>query len=458
MTVLISDPEEEWRESVVKTFLQINESAIGVDNGKDCQLKIFQNKVECLFLDLNTEKHTAIEVLKYIRLSYPTIKVILTVKDLKKLDDLGLTPEDASKLGISKILVKPCSLDDYIKAKNEVFLSASWRNILDSETANPDEEISAEDNEFTKIEIGSLSFDNAAIFDHYIRLGPNNYRKIIARGDKVNTLQLEKYLKTDRDIYLYFKTYDRIIYINYLNDLISKNKQSSIPNKLKLQYAKDLVEKYIEESHTTGIRPQLVEEGKKICNNMLEIIQQNDDLAETFKNLEDKCPSTFSHCFLTTFFAILISKNLDWTSERTLQSIAFGSLFHDIGKLKLRPELQNKPSHLMTKDELSEYMLHPQFGVDLLEGIDGVNQATKQIVYQHHEYMDGLGFPNQLTLTKIYPLAKVVITANLFANHITKNKSTALDGLRTFILDKKQIAKHDPEIIRALINSFIKRK
>lgn len=459
MTIIVCDPDEKWCSTVVKTFMQLNEPAQGVQNGKDCQLKIFQNKCECLILDLATEKHSALEVLKYVRINYPGVKVILTVIDPKTLEDMGMTPEDAGKLEIAKILVKPYTLDDIITAKNEALVSAGWIDILDTDDLVAGEQFSASNDEFTRINFSNFSYDKNALFDIFIRMTTNTYVKVLGQGNKIERAKLNKFMSDKNTNSIYFKTHDRIAYIKYLNDLILKNKNSTeVTSEIKFLNSKDLIEKYIEESFTVGLKPELIDEGKKICTTVMDFVHNNQELVDILKLLDDKNKDLYTHSFLTTFFSFLIIKNLRWASQRTVQAVALAALFHDIGKLKLKPELLEKSVPNMNKDELNEYQKHPQYGTEILEHVSGIGQATLQIIYQHHEYMDGTGFPNQLTLTKIYPLAKVVITSNLFARYMADNKLTAIEALRAFIPNKTEMIKHDPDIIKALILSFIKAK
>ena len=84
-----------------------------------------------------------------------------------------------------------------------------------------------------------------------------------------------------------------------------------------------------------------------------------------------------------------------------------------------------------------------------------ITEPILQIVEQHHEAMDGSGFPSGLTSTKIYPLAKIVGLADHFTNIMLRQKLSAQDTLRTFLQDKKNIYCFEADLVLKLANAFL---
>ena len=100
LSVLICEPQEVWAEEM-KSFLVTNGfNTDCVHSGRDCQLNVYKNKYLAVILDLDTKNHSALEVLKYLRLNSPSIKVILTVQSKKRLEETGLNSEELTKLGV----------------------------------------------------------------------------------------------------------------------------------------------------------------------------------------------------------------------------------------------------------------------------------------------------------------------------------------------------------------------
>ena len=189
---------------------------------------------------------------------------------------------------------------------------------------------------------------------------------------------------------------------------------------------------------------------------MYQFVLKIDSLKEIMGQLELSYPEKFSHSFLVSFFATLICKNLTWVGARTLESITLGAFLHDMGLMKLPPSLRDRNPSTLNKDELAKFREHCRLGADMLSTVPDINQQVIQIIYQHHERIDGSGYPNGLTGTRIYPLAKIVALADEFADLIVEKKISPLEGIKLFLQDREKLVAFDPAIIRALVSSFIK--
>lgn len=427
-------------------------------SGKDCQLYIYKNKVDILIIDFNVVRHSALEVMKYVRLNFSRVKVILTIPSQEEFQSLGVTDEILARLGVCNVISKPYQIGQLLAAIEGISRSESWRDVVATDREYDGKEESVSDSKFTRVSIGDFYSGNAAIFDCYIRLGMDKYIKVLHKGDFFDDRRVERFRK-NRDVeYLYFKTSDRSIYINFVNSLLSKLvKSDSVPIKGKVRTAQNLVEKYLEEIHTAGLKPEMVDEGKKICESIYEIVRSDQDLALLLSEYEDYDPPAYAHLFLVAFMSTVICKNLEWASKRTVELITFGSFVHDIGFLQLPPTIRETQVDKMSPDQFAKFKEHPYLGMKMLEKFSVIKEPILQIVYQHHEYVNGEGFPNGLPGIRIYPLAKVVALADSFSTYIAENKITPLKGLRQLIPDKEFTQKFDPILIKALVKGFIRK-
>lgn len=458
-SVLICDPDGTWANNLKSYLTDCSYYVEHVSSGKECQLSVYQTKFLAVVLDLETKNHSALEVLKYLRLNAPSVKVILSILNRKKLADLEITEAELRKLGASDILIKPYEFEKVKETIEGVSQFESWKTLGKSTAEHEEEEVQLDDNEFTRVGIQNFYSGNTAIFDCYIRLGLNKYIKILHRGDFFDEKRIEKYKNQKEVEHLYFRTRDRATYINFINDLLEKMlRKTSEKIDKKIQTTKNLVEKYIEEIYTVGLKPQLVEEGKKICENMYNLVKRDPDLTLIMSKYEDYDPPAFAHLFLVSFMSAIACKNLEWSSQRTVELITFGAFLHDIGTLKLPPDIREENVSKLSPSQFEKYKEHPKFGVEMLQNCTSINEPIKQIVYQHHEYVNGEGFPNGLTGMKIYPLAKVVALANEFSTFLATNKVTPIQGLRQMIPNKANIQRFDPIVIKALIRGFIRDK
>ncbi len=459
LSVLISEPDSSWAIEL-KEYLTKNSFEVDiVYTGKDCQLKVYRNKFLAVIIDIETKNHSALEVLKYLRLNAPSVKVILTVTNRKKLEELELSKDELRKIGASDILIKPYSLESLLESIEGANQFEAWKEVKASGTQRDEEEIEADDDDFTRIKIENFFSGNTTIFDHYIRLARNKYVKILHKGDFFEKSRLKKYAKEKEVTHLYFRTKERAAYVNFINQLMEKMNKSKVNNlEKKFKTAQTLAEKYIEEIHTVGLKPQLIEEGKKLCNNIYNMVRKDKALAKLLAHYEESDPPAYSHLFLVSFIASVTCQNLEWSTQRTVEMIAFGSFLHDIGMLKLPPDIKEIEQESMTVEQLIKFKQHPVLGFEMLQKYPLVPEPVRQITYQHHEFINGAGFPHGITGIKIYPLAKVVSLADGFADYISIKKTSPIAGLKELIQDRNEIAKYDPLIVKALAKSFIKEK
>ncbi|WPU63972.1 HD domain-containing phosphohydrolase [Peredibacter starrii] len=457
MKVLISDPDNTY---IIKIEELLKKEGIDFElcqSGKECQLKVYKGGIKVLIMDLETENYSALMVLKFMRLNHPTVQVILTVKSKETLKELELDSEGLKKLGVSQILVKPYTCEKLLNAVRGEQLDR-WKNVtLTNGSSDEEAVINEKDENFTKVSIESCMSGNVTIFDHYLRLGPGRYIKILRRGDHFDNERIEKYKTEKKVVSLYFKTVERAVYVNFMNELLNKmlTKKSSSPNQY-FSSIKAVSEVYIDEIFLTGIRPSLVEEGMKICQNMYKLVNSNLEISNFLRQYQNEIPSEQSHQFLVSFFSTIICKNLEWSSQRTVEIIALGGLLHDIGKLKLPKGMRDKEETDIPENQRAIFREHPLHGYEMLSKSPFITTPVKQIVYQHHELVNGTGYPNGLTGAKIYPLAKVVSLADGFVRLLTKNKCTTIEGLKIFIPDKNETTKYDPLILKSLVTGLLK--
>lgn len=455
--ILLSDPNKEWLEKTKEFLLKENYHVEVAANGKDCQLKLYKDKYFALILDIDTINNSGVEVLRYTQLNCPSVKIILTFHNEKRMEELNISKEMLSKLGISSYFTKPFPLKQLKDSIDGVTQYESWKNITASSNDESEEICDIPDEEFTHLPITSFYSGNSTIFDVYLRLRQNRYVKILNRGAVFEKKRLENYHKNKGVEYLYFQTKERGVYINFTNQLLDKiTPLQNVEPEKKVATAKNLVEKYIEEVYTQGIRPQLIEEGKKISENIYNLIQKNPDLNQIMLRYHEQNPPAFAHMFLVSFMSTVICKNLEWATRRTIEMIAFGALLHDIGKLRFPERMREKKKEDYDAEDWKFYKKHPEYGIEMLDNINEIPVAVKQIIYQHHECVNKSGFPNQLSGMKIYPLAKVVNVANAYCNLFTEKKITPLEGLKEFVLDRNEMQKYEPDIIRALLKGFTK--
>lgn len=412
-----------------------------------------------MVLDLDTENHPGLMVLKYIKLTHPSVNVILSVKDKNLLKDLDISTAELEQMGAQEVIFKPYTPDKIIQRIEKKTETGFGKKIVASgKNVQTETQINASDDTFTRIRIDEFSHGNLTIFDLFIRLGKNKYIKILHGGENFEKERLEKYKNKYEIEYLYFRTTDRMMYIKMMNHLSKKllEKDSAISPNLKLTMLKNATEKYVEEIYFTGLREEVIEEGKNICDNIYNSVTNNNELLSMLKSFEEKEYNSFTHSFAVSFFTAALCSQLEWSSKDVIRLATFGSLVHDIGKLKIDTTINNLSTDKMNPKQLEEYRKHPEYGVDMLRGIKDVTPQVLQIVYQHHETMDGMGFPLGLTSMKLFPLAKIVGLCDYYVHLISDKKISPFEAIKIMLKTPNISHRYDALLIKKFVSSFIK--
>ena len=458
--VLFFDDDINWAKTLDGYFKGSKIDFCQVTTIADIRAKITQDSTyDIVIIDISNPKRSILEVIRYIKLNFPSVKMILTVSDIKILNKLGLTGGALLKLGVEDVVVKPYSKEILIKSINGIKQFETWKTLknVSEEEDDQEETVREPDDYFTGVKLENYVSGSINVFDLYLRTGRNNYIRIFHRGKKFNRLKIEKYQSNEKINYLYFKTADRGTYINFTNKLLEKMVDKDLNVSKKAGLVKEVSEIYIDEIFTKGIDAQIVTEGESVCRNVFNLIQEDEilfELLEGYLNLEK---SFRSHLFGTMFFSSVICKNVTWASENTVEKTCLGAMLHDIGILKLPEIFKTLSVKAMTAGQLVQYKNHPAAGVEMLAKFPSISEPVKQIVYQHHEMADGSGFPNGLPGIRIFPLARIVALANCFSNYIVEKKMAPKQAIHEFVMERNTMIKFDQALIKSLIIGFIKK-
>jgi HD-GYP domain-containing protein (c-di-GMP phosphodiesterase class II) len=132
------------------------------------------------------------------------------------------------------------------------------------------------------------------------------------------------------------------------------------------------------------------------------------ELSSMVKSVEAKDIYTHNHGERVRYYSIKIAEILGFSSER-LESIVFASLCHDIGKIFVPDKVLNKPEPL-TEEEFDLIKKHPVDGGKMTHGTFMEN--LDEIICQHHERIDGTGYPYGLKGDEILLEAKIIALAD----------------------------------------------
>ncbi|WP_455432993.1 HD-GYP domain-containing protein [Streptosporangium soli] len=175
-------------------------------------------------------------------------------------------------------------------------------------------------------------------------------------------------------------------------------------------------------------------------------------IAALCQAVETKDYYTRGHCTRVSLASTMIAEEIGMGSERT-RAIRYAGMLHDVGKLGVPTKVLQKDGPL-TEEEYAAIQLHPMRGLEIVRGIDFLDEAFAGIMH-HHEKHDGTGYPMGLAAEEIPEFARIIAVADAF-DSITSDRSyrgarpvpVAIDQLR-----KGAGTQFDPEMVTAFIKA-----
>lgn len=122
--------------------------------------------------------------------------------------------------------------------------------------------------------------------------------------------------------------------------------------------------------------------------------------------------TTFTHSANVAFYATILANKMGYSRE-DIEQIAAAGFLHDIGKLEIAETILCKPGRL-DEAEFREIKKHPLVGFRRLALRPELSFAQLMLVYQHHERLDGKGYPVGVTAEEIHPWAKLCTVVDVY--------------------------------------------
>ncbi|MEV0585817.1 HD-GYP domain-containing protein [Nonomuraea sp. NPDC050310] len=176
-------------------------------------------------------------------------------------------------------------------------------------------------------------------------------------------------------------------------------------------------------------------------------------IAALCQAVETKDYYTRGHCTRVSLASTMIAQEVGMGMER-LRAIRYAGMLHDVGKLGVPTKVLQKDGPL-TEEEYAAIQLHPMRGLEIVRGIDFLDEAFAGIMH-HHERHDGKGYPMGLAGEEIPEFARIIAVADAF-DSMTSVRSyrgarpveMALDELR-----KGAGTQFDPVLVTAFIKAL----
>jgi HD-GYP domain-containing protein (c-di-GMP phosphodiesterase class II) len=165
---------------------------------------------------------------------------------------------------------------------------------------------------------------------------------------------------------------------------------------------------------------------------------------------------TFTHSANVASFATLLAKALGITDKSELRAVAAAGMLHDLGKLSIPNSILGKPGRL-TNEEMAIMRLHPTRGFQLLRGEKELSVGQLMMVYQHHEWMNGKGYPVGCVGRELHLWSRICAVVDVFEALTGKRPYRRANSMAEAIaiMDRESGTHFDEEILRCWKSHFV---
>jgi len=179
-----------------------------------------------------------------------------------------------------------------------------------------------------------------------------------------------------------------------------------------------------------------------------------DTIQAMVASIDAKDPYTNGHSQRVSDFSTAIGRHMNLPAEQ-LHHLRIGALLHDIGKIGIPDLILTKPGRL-TDEEKKKMNDHPAIGAHIMKNVRMLTNELPALA-EHHEHLDGTGYPNGLTGNNISLFGRIVAVADVF-DALTSDRPyrTALNVEEVFGILQRDIGTHfDGVCVNAFIEAYM---
>lgn len=199
--------------------------------------------------------------------------------------------------------------------------------------------------------------------------------------------------------------------------------------------ARDLVRNLASQPHSAR------KTAEALVNNLVDSAVTESDIVLHAISGNNSAADDYVHALNVTVLALMLAKSLDMT-DAYARELGMAALFHDVSK----GEIPRHKSFIDQHCENSARMAREA----------GMSDGVARIILQHHEHMDGTGYPKHLVAAQIDPLARVLAVVNAFDNLCNPfNPATAMTPYEALAhMYATDFGKYDEKILKLMIKTL----
>ena len=181
---------------------------------------------------------------------------------------------------------------------------------------------------------------------------------------------------------------------------------------------KKRISKGIEFLYNNSDSSEFFETSNRITSELLSAIDENNALAVDISMLKTSDEYTFKHSVDVATISMIVDKQQGMNTNQ-IREIGVAGLLHDIGKTKVPTNILNKPGKL-NNQEFEIMKQHSLFGYQMVKDRPDVSEEVSLAILEHHEKINGSGYPMGITLEQICPYARILTVSDIYDALVTE--------------------------------------
>jgi HD-GYP domain-containing protein (c-di-GMP phosphodiesterase class II) len=248
---------------------------------------------------------------------------------------------------------------------------------------------------------------------------------------------------------LYIRVASHVAYRDYLNKEVIQNDQ--VPPPQRYQALRTANRAVFQTAFRSGNVNQMVEVAGELGQQMTDLLCDQNLVLGHLLPLMAHDYYTYTHVMNVCTYCLVLAVKLGIGEQTELLKIAEGALLHDLGKWHIPPAVLNHPGRL-TEEQWELVRRHPTDGFRDLCLRDDLSWDQLMMVYQHHERLDGRGYPVGVVEGEIHGWARICKVADVFdalSSDRPYRKAEPIDWVLDF-LDERAGSEFDKDMVQCL--------
>lgn len=409
--ILLVEDDADLREMVQAILIKMNYSIVTASSFDEALKMLLTYRFGLVISDINLGSSSGLDILTWIKQNTPAIRVVLMTGYLEDTDI-----HDALELGVFGFLAKPISKKEIQKVVKNALSNAKEDKISEID--------------FARVDIEDFLTGRVLNFPVYIRLKDSRFLKIAHSGTEIDIDRLNQLI--DKGISeLWIDKEDLPAYIA-LNEKILTAKTTWTPG-TKVKFLNHLAEI----SHESMRLLEMNDKSIRYCLDALNVLTKEISKIEgSFPLITPLLSEDSRHSKLAVLgasYSLMVAKILDWTAEKTLNSLALGAFFRDISLTKEGFNYNELFKKNGSYDKVS-YREHPTRSAELLAKLPGFPKEAINIIHQHHEDGSPQGFPNGIPKSRVFAPALLVSYVDEMLFYMAENKHLSPPKLKESLI------------------------